>query len=154
MRDAYTGFRVARTLEHKLRSRYDSLQFPIQEITFLPPYRGGLGSTRVEHPNMTMRSSILGLMIASSIAVGLANADESNQNESRWTGFYVGANGGLARSDSKEALAFGAQGSSVGGSQNAGSNAFSSDLTGHDLQSRSLGMGLESEISKALGSGK
>lgn len=100
---------------------------------------------------MTMRSSILGLMIASSIAVGLANADESNQNESRWTGFYVGANGGLARSDSKEALAFGAQGSSVGGSQNAGSNAFSSDPTSHDLQSGSLGMASESEISKALG---
>jgi uncharacterized membrane protein len=98
-----------------------------------------------------MRSSILGLMIASSIAVGLANADESNQNESRWTGFYVGANGGLARSDSKEALAFGAQGSSVGGSQNAGSNAFSSDPTSHDLQSGSLGMASESEISKALG---
>ena len=100
---------------------------------------------------MTMRSSILGLIIASSIAAGFANADESNQKDSRWTGFYVGANAGLARSDSKEALAFGAQGSSVSGSQNVGSNAFSSDLTGHDLQSGSLGMGSESDISKALG---
>ena len=101
---------------------------------------------------MTMRSSIFGLIIASSIAVGLANADESNQNDNRWTGFYAGAHGGLVQSDSKETLTFGAQGSSVGGSSNAGSNA--SDLTGHDLQSRSLGMGLESEISKDLGSGK
>ena len=103
---------------------------------------------------MTMRSSIFGLIIASSIAVGLANADESNPNDNRWTGFYAGAHGGLVQSDSKETLTFGAQGRSVGGSSNAGSNAFSSDLTGHDLQSRSLGMGLESEISKALGSGK
>ena len=103
---------------------------------------------------MAMRSSIFGLIIASSIAVGLANADESNQNDNRWTGFYIGANAGLARSDSKETLAFGAQGSSAGGSQNAGSNAISSDLPSHDLQRGSLGTGLESEIGKALGSGK
>ena len=100
---------------------------------------------------MIMRSSILALIIASSIAAGVANADESNQKNDRWTGFYVGANAGLARSDSKETLAFGAQGSAVSGSQNAGSNASSSDLTGHDLQSGSLAMGSESEISKALG---
>jgi len=98
-----------------------------------------------------MRSSILGLMIASSIAVGLANADETNQKDNRWTGFYVGANGGLAQSDSKETLTFGPQGSSVSGSLNDASNAFSSDLPGHDLRSESLGMGSESNISKALG---
>ena len=100
---------------------------------------------------MIMRSSILALIIASSIAAGVANADESNQNDSRWTGFYVGANAGLARFDSKETLAFGAQGSSVSSSPNVGSNAFSSDLTGHDLQSGSLGVVSENEISKALG---
>jgi len=101
-----------------------------------------------------MRSSIFGLMIASFIAVGWANADESNQNDSRWTGFYAGVHGGLAQSDSKETLTLGAQESSVGGSQNAGGRAISSDLTGHDLQHGSLGTGLESELSKALGSGK
>jgi len=101
---------------------------------------------------MTMRSSILALIIASSITAGVANADESNQKGDRWTGFYVGANAGLARSESKDTLAFGAQGNSVSGSQNSGANAISSDLTGHDLQSRSLGMGSESEISRALGS--
>jgi hypothetical protein len=57
----------------------------------------------------------------------------------------------LAQSDSKETLAFGAQGSSASSSPNVGSNAFSSDLTGHDLQSGSLGVVSESEISKALG---
>jgi len=103
---------------------------------------------------MTMRSSIFGLMIASSIAVGWANADESNQNDNRWTGFYAGVHGGLAHSDSKETLTLGAQESSVGGSQNAGGRAISGDVTGHDLQHGSSGTGLESELSKALGSGK
>jgi len=103
---------------------------------------------------MAIRSSIFGSIIASSIALGLANADESNQKDDHWTSFYVGANGGLARSDSKDALAFGVQESPIGGSQNSRSSAFSSDLTGYDLQHGSLGTGLESEISKALGSGK
>jgi len=103
---------------------------------------------------MTMRSSIFGLVIASSIAVGLANADESSQNDNRWTGFYAGVHGGLAQSDSKETLTFGAQESSLGGSKNAGNSAISSDLTGDDLLHRSLATGLESEISKAFGSGK
>jgi len=103
---------------------------------------------------MTMRFSIFGLMIASCIGVGWADADENNQNDNRWTGFYAGVHGGLAQSDSKEPLTLGAQESSVGGSQNAGSRAISSDLTGHDLQHGSLGTGLESEVSKALGSGK
>ncbi len=100
-----------------------------------------------------MRSSIFGLMIASSIAVGWADADESNQNDNRWTGFYAGVHGGLAQSDSKETLTLGAQESSVGGSQNAGSRAISSDLT-HHAQRGSLGTRLESELSKALGTGK
>ena len=103
--------------------------------------------------NMTMLSRIFGLAIASSIAVGLANADESNQNDNRWTGFYAGVHGGLAQSDSKETLTFGAPESSVG-SQNAGGNAISSGPTGNDLLHGALGTGLESEISKAIGSGK
>ena len=101
-----------------------------------------------------MRSSILALIIASFVALGLANADESNQNDNRWTGFYAGAHGGLAQSDSTETLAFGAQESSVSASPNRGSNAFSNDPIDHDLQHGSSGTGLESEISKALGSGK
>jgi len=48
-----------------------------------------------------MRAGIFGLMIASAITAGFANADESDQKDSRWTGFYVGVNGGLARSDRK-----------------------------------------------------
>lgn len=103
---------------------------------------------------MAMRSGILALIIASSISVGSANADESNQNDNGWTGFYLGAHGGLARSDSKDTLAFGGQSSSVSGFPNASSNASSSDLTGHDLQRGSLGTGLESEIARALRSGK
>ncbi len=89
---------------------------------------------------MTVRSSILGSIIAGSTAVGFANANESNQNDNRWTGFYIGANAGLARSDSKDAMTFGAQEGSVSGSQNGGSNAFLNDLTGYDVQHRSLRM--------------
>ena len=90
--------------------------------------------------------------MASFIAAGLANADESNQNDNRWTGFYAGANGGLAQSDSKEALAFGAQGSSsVSEPPNASVGTFSSDLTGLDWKTGSLGMGSESNISRGLG---
>ena len=102
-----------------------------------------------------MRSSIFGLVIASSIAVGSANADENNQNDNRWTGFYAGVHGGLTQSDSKETLPFGVQESSSGGSKNAGNSAISSDLTGNDLLHGSLATGLESEISsKPFGSGK
>ncbi len=103
---------------------------------------------------MTRISSIFGLIIASVAAVGFAHADESNGKDGRWSGFYAGVNGGLARSDSKETLASGAPGSSVSGSQDAGSKAFPGDLTGHDLQTGSVGTGLDNEISKALGIGK
>jgi hypothetical protein len=104
---------------------------------------------------MTMRSSIFGLVIASSIAVGLANADESNQNDARWTGFYAGAHGGLAQSDSKETLPFGAQESSPGGSKDADGSANSIEPTGKDLPHGSLATEFKSEInSKAFGSSK
>ena len=100
-----------------------------------------------------MRSTILGLIIASAIAAGIANADETNQKDNRWAGFYAGVNGGLAESDSKETSAFGAQGSSsVNGTPNASVGTFSSDLTALDSKTGSLGMG--SESNKDLGSNK